>query len=62
MIKIEQVSKKFEDILALDSVSAQINNGSIFGLVGTNGAGKSTLLRVAAGVLKPEKGRVLVDE
>lgn len=62
MIKIEQVSKKFEDILALDSVSAQINDGSIFGLVGTNGAGKSTLLRVAAGVLKPERGRVLVDE
>lgn len=62
MIKVEDVTKKFEDILALDHVSAQINENSIFGLVGTNGAGKSTLLRVAAGVLRPESGRVLIDE
>lgn len=62
MIRIEHVTKKFDDILALDQVSAQINENCIFGLVGTNGAGKSTLLRVASGVLKPEKGRVMVDE
>lgn len=62
MIKIEDVSKKFDDIMALDHVSAQINEKSIFGLVGTNGAGKSTLLRVMSGVLKPESGRVLIDE
>ena len=59
---MEHVTKKFDDILALDQVSAQINENCIFGLVGTNGAGKSTLLRVASGVLKPEKGRVMVDE
>ena len=62
MIRIEHVTKKFDDILALDQVSAQINENCIFGLVGTNGAGKSTLLRLASGVLKPEKGRVMVDE
>ena len=62
MIRMEHVTKKFDDILALDQVSAQINENCIFGLVGTNGAGKSTLLRVASGVLKPEKGRVMVDE
>lgn len=62
MIKIEEVTKKFDDILALDCVNAQIHENSIFGLVGTNGAGKSTLLRVAAGVLKPEVGKVLIDE
>ena len=61
MIQIENVTKKFDDILALDSVSARISEGCIFGLVGTNGAGKSTLLRVASGVLKPEEGDVLVD-
>jgi ABC-2 type transport system ATP-binding protein len=43
-------------------VNAQIQENSIFGLVGTNGAGKSTLLRVAAGVLRPDQGEVLVDE
>lgn len=62
MIRVENVTKKFDSILALDQVSAQINENCIFGLVGTNGAGKSTLLRVASGVLKPEKGRVMVDE
>ena len=51
MIRMEHVTKKFDDILALDQVSAQINENCIFGLVGTNGAGKSTLLRVASGVL-----------
>lgn len=62
MIKIENVTKKFDDILALNRVSAQIPEGSIFGLVGTNGAGKSTLLRTAAGVLKPEEGQVTVED
>ena len=61
MIQIENVTKKFDDILALDSVSARISEGCIFGLVGTNGAGKSTLLRVASGVLKPDEGNVLID-
>ncbi len=62
MIRIEDVTKKFDDILALDHVSAQINENCIFGLVGTNGAGKSTMLRVAAGVLKPESGCVTIDD
>lgn len=62
MILIQNVTKHFADILALDHVDAQIHDNSIFGLVGTNGAGKSTLLRVAAGVLRPEEGSVLVDD
>lgn len=61
MISIEQVTKKFDDITALDCVTAQISEGCIFGLAGTNGAGKSTLLRVMAGVLRPEKGTVSID-
>lgn len=62
MISIENVTKRFDDVLALDQVGAQIPEGSIFGLVGTNGAGKSTLLRTAAGVLKPESGCVKIDD
>jgi ABC-2 type transport system ATP-binding protein len=62
LIKIQEVTKRFDNILALDHVDAQIQENSIFGLVGTNGAGKSTLLRVAAGVLHPEEGKVLIDE
>lgn len=56
MIEIEDVSKQFDRILALDGVSAQIEENCIFGLVGTNGAGKSTLLRIISGVLHPDHG------
>ena len=62
MIKIQDVTKRFDDILALDHVTAQIQENSIFGLVGTNGAGKSTLLRVMSGILKPEEGSVEIDD
>ncbi|MDO4521805.1 MAG: ABC transporter ATP-binding protein [Eubacteriales bacterium] len=62
MIKIEQVSKRFDRIQALNQVSAEIQEGSVYGIVGTNGAGKSTLLRVMAGVLKADSGDVKLDE
>lgn len=62
MIKIENVSKAFDDIRAVDRVSVEINEKIVFGLLGTNGAGKSTLLRMAAGVLKPDSGTITVDD
>lgn len=61
MIEINGVNKSFGDIKALDNIVATIQEGSIFGLVGTNGAGKSTLLRVLSGVLKPDSGMALID-
>lgn len=61
MIEMKAVSKRFGEIRAVDCISGEIREGSVFGLVGTNGAGKSTLLRMIAGVLKPEEGVILVD-
>lgn len=61
MIEVTGVNKKFGEIKALDNIVATIQEGSIFGLVGTNGAGKSTLLRVISGVLKPDTGMALID-
>ena len=61
MIEIKNVTKKYERTKAVDHVSFSIEDGSIFGLLGTNGAGKSTLLRVMSGILKPEEGEVLID-
>lgn len=60
MIEINSVTKLFGEKRALDSISFKINDGSIFGLVGSNGAGKSTLLRILAGVFSPEEGKVLM--
>ncbi len=61
MIEIKNVSKSFRDVDALKSIHAKIQEGEVFGLVGTNGAGKSTLLRLIAGVLEADQGEILVD-
>jgi len=55
MIEAKNLSKSFEDIKALDSISVTIRDGNVFGLIGTNGAGKSTFLKILAGILKPER-------
>ena len=61
MIEISHVTKRFDDICALSDVSLTIDDGDIFGLIGTNGAGKSTLLRIMAGVLRADEGTVTID-
>jgi len=62
MIEVKNISKSYDDILALENVSASIAEGQVFGLIGTNGAGKSTFLRTICGILKPECGQVIVDD
>ncbi len=61
MIQIQDCSKKFDDICAVDHVSMDVCEGEVFGLVGSNGAGKSTMLRMISGILKPDTGQILVD-
>lgn len=61
MIVTQNVSKRFNDVLALNEVTLNINKGAIFGLVGTNGAGKSTLLRLLSGIYKPDGGELSID-
>lgn len=61
MIEIKNVSKNFEKIAAVNDVSLSVEEGQVFGLLGTNGAGKSTLLRMMSGVLKPDAGEILID-
>lgn len=62
MININGVSKTFDDICAVKNVTLNIQEGMVFGLIGTNGAGKSTLLRMLSGVFKPDEGTILVDD
>lgn len=61
MIEVRDVSKCFEDIQAVDHVSINIKEDSVFGLIGTNGAGKSTILRMISGVIRPDGGEILID-
>lgn len=58
MIKAVELSKKFDNKLALDKVTFRIPDGSVFGLVGSNGSGKSTLLRLISGIYPPDSGRL----
>ena len=61
MIQIDHVSKCFDGITAVNDLSLTIEEGKVFGLLGTNGAGKSTLLRMICGVFRPDKGSILSD-
>ena len=62
MIRIENLSKKYDKENVLDNLSCTIKDGSIYGLVGSNGAGKSTLLRLINGIFLPDGGEILIDE
>src|SRR5580658_4167956 len=60
-VRIENVSKRFDDFVAVDDVSLDIHQGEIFCLLGGSGSGKTTLLRMLAGFEAPSAGRILVD-
>ena len=62
MIRAQAVHKSFGKVPVLDSVTAEIRTGSIYGLIGSNGAGKSTFLRILAGIIRPDSGNVTIDD
>ncbi|NLM88305.1 MAG: ABC transporter ATP-binding protein [Syntrophomonadaceae bacterium] len=60
MIKVENISKTFTSLKALDQVSLQVGQQDIFGLIGPDGAGKTTLMRIICGLLDPDQGKVFL--
>jgi ABC-2 type transport system ATP-binding protein len=61
MILFENLTKIYSGIIAVNGVNLQIPRGTIFGFIGPNGAGKTTTIKMMAGVLKPTKGRILLN-
>ena len=61
MIKVENLSRKYGNFLAVDNVSFDIGQGEIVGLLGHNGAGKTTILKMLTGFLEPSSGKVKID-
>ena len=61
MIELENLSKQFGDVLALDAVSLSMPEGSFTSLLGPSGCGKSTMLRIIAGLDQPSAGCVRID-
>jgi ABC-2 type transport system ATP-binding protein len=59
-IELSGVSKHFDDVLAVQGLSFQVRQGSIFGLLGPNGAGKTTAIRMIANIIAPDSGELTV--
>ncbi|MDQ1279234.1 MAG: transporter ATP-binding protein [Thermoproteota archaeon] len=59
-IIIEDLVKKFEDVIAVDDVNLQVANGELFGLLGPNGAGKTTIINILCGLIKPTSGSAII--
>ena len=58
LVRVENITKRFGGVLALEQVNFSLSKGEIHALVGENGAGKSTLMKILAGVHRPDEGQV----
>lgn len=61
IISIENLTKRFGDVTALENVNLNMEKGKIYGIVGRNGSGKTVLFKLITGYLKPTAGRVVVS-
>src|SRR3972149_10428114 len=60
-LKVDRLAKRYEDVVAVDNISFEVEEGEIFGLLGPNGAGKTTTLEIIETLRKPTSGRIEVD-
>jgi len=61
MLKVENVTKKYGDLVAVNNLSFEVKDGEIFGLLGLNGAGKTTTFRMILGLLDDYSGNISID-
>ncbi len=60
ILEVENISKHFDRVVAVDNVSFQIEPGKIYGLLGPNGAGKTTTIRMIMNIIMPDSGRITI--
>ena len=60
-IRLTALTKRFDEVVAVDNLSLDIEKGELFCLLGASGCGKSTLLRMLAGFEQPSAGRIEID-
>lgn len=61
LLKLEQISKQYDNKVVLDNISLEINKGEIVSLLGQSGSGKTTLLNIILGLTKMDKGKIIFD-
>ena len=61
MIRIEHLTRRFHDLVAVDDISLHVQEGEVFGFLGPNGAGKSTTIKILTGFLPATSGKALVS-
>ena len=62
MIRVDNLTKKFGDFVAVDDVSFTVNDGEVFAFLGPNGAGKTTTVKMLTTLLHPTAGKILLDD
>ena len=60
MISLSNITKKFDDFIAVDNLSINVNSGEVLGFLGPNGAGKSTTMKMITGFIKPTEGIIKI--
>lgn len=61
MLSVKDLTKSYGDIVAVDSISFEVEKGQIFGLLGPNGAGKTTTMRMILNIINPTRGKIIFD-
>ncbi|MDZ4808688.1 MAG: ABC transporter ATP-binding protein [Bacteroidota bacterium] len=62
MIRIENINKRFRKLQVLDNITASFAKGQVVSLIGPNGSGKTTLIKSILGMVRPDSGKIYVDE
>ena len=60
-VEVVDLQKRYDTVQAVDGVSFQTDEGTIFGLLGPNGAGKTTIIRMIMNIIMPDSGKILFD-